>query len=125
MNRPPDPHSTAPLEAADDWLDRLLASDATDHRADYIGDEGFTSRVMRMLPAPEALPAWRRPLVAGLWLIAAALVAMMLPGVFLEAARQAMTLVSARPFSLSSLAIGVVALGAAMWTCAVMALRRD
>ena len=125
MNHSSDPHSTAPLDEADDWLDRILASDAADHRADYIGDEGFTSRVMRMLPAPDALPAWRRPFVVGLWLVAAALVATMLPTVFLEAARQAVTLVAARPFSLSTLALGVVALGAAMWTCAAMALRRD
>ncbi|HJU22818.1 MAG TPA: hypothetical protein VJ891_09945 [Casimicrobiaceae bacterium] len=125
MNHSSDLHSATPLGASDDWLDRILASDAADHRADYIRDEGFSARVIRMLPAPDALPAWRRPFVVGLWLVAATLVAMMLPAVFFETARQVVTLFAARPFSLSSLGLGVVALGVAMWTCAAMALRRD
>lgn len=97
-------HSSSP-ETPADWLDRLLAQDAADHARDYISDDGFTAGVLRMLPASDALPAWRRPAVAALWLIAAALVATMLPGTAQEVAREAFTLFAARPFSLSTIAL--------------------
>jgi hypothetical protein len=111
--------------ASADWLDALLVSDAGDHRAGYVSDDGFTARVMQRLPALDALPAWRRPVVAGLWIVAAALIAMMLPGTALDIARHAFTLFAARPFSLSTLAFAIVAVGIATWTGAALALRRD
>jgi hypothetical protein len=108
-----------------DWLDALLVGEAADHRADYVTDDGFTARVMQRLPAPDALPAWRRPIVAGLWLVAAVLVATMLPGTAHEIARDVFTLFAARPFSLSTLGFAILAVGIATWTAAALALRRD
>ena len=119
----PSSNSTPP--ASTDWLDALLAGDAADHRAGYVRDEGFTARVMRRLPAPDALPAWRRPIVAALWLVAGVLIATMLPGTAHDVAREVFTLLVARPFSLSTLGFAVVAVGIATWTAAALALRRD
>jgi hypothetical protein len=116
-------NSTPPASA--DWLDALLAGGAADDRADYIRDEGFTARVMQRLPAPDALPAWRRPIVAALWLVAGLLIATMLPGTAHEVAREVFTLFAARPFSLSTLGFAIVAVGIATWTAAALALRRD
>ena len=57
--------------AGDDWLDRLLADDASEHRDLYVADDGFTARVMAALPAPVTAPAWRKPVVVALWGVAA------------------------------------------------------
>jgi hypothetical protein len=111
--------------APDDWVDALLARDAADHAGDYIADEGFSARVMRLLPAADLMPAWRRPAVIALWLVAAALLALNLPGTALEIARGAFKLFAGQPFSLSTLAIALAALGVATWTGAALALRRD
>ena len=115
----PTPHAQA------DWLDALLADDGAEQRAGYIADDGFTAQVMRRLPAPITAPAWRRPVVITLWLVAAAFVATMLPGTAFEVAREAVRLFAAMPFSLSTLAFGIVAVGVAMWTATALALRRD
>jgi hypothetical protein len=119
----PNPHPSP--DASDDWIDALLRNDAADHGAGYIGDDGFAARVMKMLPAPDALPAWRKPVVAALWLAAAAFLAAMLPGTAHDVAREVITLFAARPFSLSTLAFAVAAIGIATWAGAAMALRRD
>jgi len=108
-----------------DWMDRMLRYDAAMHTNDYIDDAGFTARVMQTLPAIGALPAWRRPAVAALWLIAGLLLAVALPGVAFDVARAAYKLFVARPFALSTIAFIVVAFGAASWTAAALALRRD
>ena len=117
--------SSATPPASTDWLDALLAGSAADDRADYIRDEGFTARVMQRLPARDALPAWRRPIVAALWLVAGVLIATMLPGTAHEVAREVFTLFAARPFSLSTLGFAIVAVGIVTWTAAALALRRD
>ena len=111
--------------AGDDWVDALLARDAAEHAADYVTDGGFTARVMQMLPAPVALPAWRKPFVTALWLVAAALVASMLPGTAHEIARGAFRLFVAQPFSLSTVALVLAGIGIATWTGAALALRSD
>lgn len=108
-----------------DWLEALLAADASEHRGDYLSDGGFTARVMRGLPAPDVLPAWRQPAVVGLWLIAGVLLAITLPGTAHDVAREVFKLFAARPFSLSTIAFVLVAIGAATWTGAAFALRRD
>jgi hypothetical protein len=115
----------SPADAQGDWLDQLLAREASDHDAHYIADDGFTARVMRVLPAADALPAWRQPAVIALWLVAAALLAITLPGTAQEVAREAFKLFAARPFSLSTVALVLAAMGIATWTGAAMALRRD
>jgi hypothetical protein len=119
------PDATDSRNSPPDWMDRLLAVDAADHSGDYIGDQGFTARVMQMLPLAGALPAWRRPAVVALWAIAGVLLAVALPGVAVDVARAAYKLFVARPFALSTVAFTLVAFGAASWTAAALALRRD
>jgi hypothetical protein len=108
-----------------DWMDHLLVADAAGHASDYIGDQGFTARVMQTLPLAGALPAWRRPAVVALWAIAGLLLAVALPGVAFDVARAAYKLFAARPFALSTVAAMLVAIGAVSWTAAAVALRRD
>ena len=120
------PHTEAPRDQPPDWLDRMLFADAADHAADYIADGGFAARVMQQLPPlAGALPAWRKPAVMLLWAIAGVLLAVALPGVAVDVARAAYRLFAAHPFSLSTVAFMVVAAGAATWTAAALALRRD
>ena len=118
-------NSPAAFDASADWVDVLLFDDAAEHRASYLRDEGFTARVMKLLPAADALPVWRKPVVAVLWLVAAALLATMLPGTAHDLAREVITLFAARPFSLSTLGFAVAAIGIATWTGEAIALRRD
>jgi hypothetical protein len=118
------PASGAPA-ATEDWLDGLLARDAALHADHYVADDGFTARVMRALPAVDALPAWRRPAVGALWVCAAAGIATLLPGTAVEVARGAFRLFAAQPFSLSTVGVAIVAMGIATWTGAAVALRRD
>lgn len=118
-----NPHTEATRRDPPDWIDGLLLRDSS-QAADYIADSGFTVRVMEQLPAARALPAWRRPAIIALWLVAAALAAIALPGVAVDVARATYRVFAALPFSLSSLAFAIVALGAATWTAAVFALKR-
>ena len=118
--RSADPQARDP----DDWIDGVLVRDAEDHAADYLADAGFTARVMQSLPAAaEAMPAWRRPFITLLWGVAAVLLAISLPGVAVDVARGVYTLLAAKPFSLSTLAFMLVAVGAASWTAAYVTLR--
>jgi hypothetical protein len=119
------PDAADPRDPPADWMDRLLVADAAAHAGDYIGDQGFTARVMQALPLAGALPAWRRPAVVALWAIAGLLLAVALPGVAFDVARAAYKLFAARPFALSTVAAMLVAIGAASWTAAAVALRRD
>lgn len=118
-----NPHTEAARSDPPDWIDELLLRDSS-QAADYIADSGFTVRVMGQLPAVRALPAWRRPAIMVLWLVAAALAAIALPGVAVDIARATYRVFAALPFSLSSLAFAIVALGAATWTAAAFALKR-
>jgi len=120
-----NPSASGATEPSADWMDRLLRFDAAEHSDDYIDDAGFTARVMHELPVADALPAWRRPAVALLWVVAGLLLAVALPGVAFDVARAAYKLFAARPFALSTVAFMVVTLGAASWTAAAVALRRD
>lgn len=124
MNERPLMSDSPPADAGD-WLDALLAREAADHADRYIADEGFTASVMRALPPADALPAWRRTFVTALWLTAATLFAIALPGTALDVARGAVRLFAAQPFSLSTLATVIAVLALATWTGAAMALRRD
>ena len=125
MNPSPTSPSPAQPDIAADWLDQLLASDAANHGGDYSPDNGFTARIMQALPVRQALPAWRKPAVVAMWLVAAALLATTLPGTAHEVAREAFRLFAAKPFSLSTLAFVLAAIGIATWTGAAVALRRD
>jgi hypothetical protein len=91
-----------------DWLDDILRADD-----EYIADEGFTARVMTALPAPEALPKWRKPAVAALWGVAATGVAIAAPGAALDVAREAYRLLATVPVSITGIAGAMAAILAA------------
>ena len=118
------PVAAAQIAEPADWLDRVLADDARDHAGGYIDDGGFVAKVMRRLPAPVALPAWRRPAIAILWGIAGVGLAITLPGVAVDVAREAFKLFAAKPFSLSEMAVGLALLGMGTWTTAIVAWKR-
>ncbi len=104
-------HETSPAVPTDDaWLERLLADDGAATRDAYVDDGGFTARVMAALPAATALPPWRKPVVIALWGIAAAGIAVALPGAALEVGREAYRLLAAQPVSLSGIAGAALAL---------------
>lgn len=102
------------ITAAGDWLDRLLHADASAMRDSTVADDGFTAGVMRSLAdaRTEAMPAWRRPAVALLWGVAAAGLALAMPGALLDIAREGYRLLATQPVSLSGLAgVAVAMLG--------------
>jgi hypothetical protein len=121
----PNPAIPSPSFAADDWLDKLLADDAREHASHYLQDDGFTATVMQRLPAPIALPAWRRPVVIALWLVAGVMLASMLPQAMQDLAREAFRVVAAKPVTLSMLGMLLAAIGVVTWTGTALALRRD
>ena len=116
--------SSPPRDPAD-WVDAILLRDAGMHADEYIADDGFTARVMRTLPPVGMMPAWRKPAVVALWAVAGVLLAVALPGLAYDVARTAYALFAAKPFSLSTVALVVVAVGIASATAAAVALRRD
>ncbi len=109
----------------DDWLDAALAADAREHGSAYLDDQGFTARVMAALPAPVAVPRWRRPALVALWSAAAVGTATALPGVALDVGREAFRLLAAQPVSLPQIAAVLAALGVVTWSAAAWALRSD
>lgn len=119
MNHPP-----APLPD-DDWLDRALRDDGREHRDDYLPDGGFTKRVMTALPAPPALPAWRKPVLALLWGTAGIALALALPGVVAETVLEVLRVLGEQRVSLTALGVGIAALAAASWAGAAYVLASD
>ena len=111
--------------SGDDWLDGLLAADAREERSAYIADEGFTARVMRALPAPLALPKWRKPAVFALWGVALAGVSLALPSAVVDVAREAYRLLGAQPVSLSGMVGALLFAGALSWSAAAFTLRNS
>lgn len=109
----------------DAWLEQALRRDAALQRDAYIDDDGFTARVMSTLPAPAALPRWRKPALVVLWATAGLGIASALPGTMLDVAREAFRLFAARPFALSEIAAVLVVIGVATGMGTAMALRRD
>jgi hypothetical protein len=111
---------------AGDWLDALLARDGREHRAGYLDDDGFTARVMAALPSPAAaLPAWRKPALAGLWAVAGIGIAFALPGTVSDVAHEVMRAILAQRVSASGLGAAFVALVASAWAAAALVLRTD
>ncbi len=111
-----------------DWLDDVLHDDAREHREHYLADDGFTARVMGALPSPAvasaALPAWRKPAIAGMWALAALGVAVALPDAAADAALQILRAVNLQRVSLVEIGGVVLALGAATWAGMGYALRK-
>jgi len=104
-------HDVTPPDSASDWLDRLLVADGAATRDEYIGDDGFTAKVIAALPVPIALqPSWRRPAIVALWGVAAAALAVAMPGAIVDVGREAYRLLATQPVSLSGIAGAVVAM---------------
>jgi hypothetical protein len=112
-------------DAGDDWLDGLLRDDGREHRTDYLDDDGFTARVMSALPASATLPAWRKPVLAALWAGAGIGIALALPATVADVAHEVLRVILGQRISLTGIAAGVAALGAASWAAAAIALRYD
>ena len=109
--------------AGDDWLERMLVADAGAHRDAYVADDGFTARVMAAVPAPAALPAWRKPAVAVLWGVGIVGLAVAMPGAMLDVGREAYRLLAAQPVSLSGIAGAAAAMIGLTWVAAAYTLR--
>jgi len=104
-------HDVTPPDSTADWLDRLLVADGAATRDEYIGDDGFTAKVIAALPVPIALqPSWRRPAIVALWGVAAAALAVAMPGAIVDVGREAYRLLATQPVSLSGIAGAVVAM---------------
>ncbi|MFO1323177.1 MAG: hypothetical protein U1F15_03840 [Burkholderiales bacterium] len=115
----------AAADLRDDWLERLLGDDAAARRDAYLADDGFTARVMASLPPPASstIPAWRKPAVAVLWGVAAAGLAVAMPGAVLDVGREAYRLLATQPVSLSGIAAAAAAMIGLTWAGAAYALR--
>jgi len=118
-------HPNSSGESAGDWLERALVEDARAFRSDYLDDDGFTARVMQSLPPRATLPAWRVLALAALWTTAALGLLPLLPDVGSTLANDVMRFVASYPITLSGIATGVVALAAASWLAAAIALRSE
>jgi hypothetical protein len=116
---------TTHADADNGWLEQALKADAREHAATYIADDGFTAAVMARLPAPATLPAWRRPVLAMLWLIAGGAVAGALPDLFYDVFRGLVAMVVGQPLTLSRIAIVLTLLAAATWSTLVYAMRAE
>jgi hypothetical protein len=108
-----------------DWLDAALEEAAHEHRAAYVADDGFTANVIDRLPAMPTLPAWRRPVIVLLWLLAGVGALVALPGAFDDAFRSTVALLVGRPLHLTDVALLLALCGAAAWTSLVYAARAN
>jgi len=112
-------------DADNGWLEQALRADAREHAAAYLADDGFTAVVMARLPAPATLPAWRRPVLAMLWLIAGGAVAAALPDLFYDVFRGLVAMVVGQPLTWSRIAVAIIVLGATSWSTIVYAMRAE
>jgi len=108
-----------------DWLDAALEEAGREHRAAYVADDGFTARVVGRLPAAPTLPAWRRPVIVLLWLLAGAGAFVTLPGAFDDAFRSSVALLLGHRMGLADFAVLLALFGAAAWTSLVYAARAN
>jgi hypothetical protein len=112
-------------DADNGWLEQALKADAREHAAAYLADDGFTAAVMARLPAPATLPAWRRPVLVLLWLIAGGAVAAALPDLFYDVFRGLVAIVVGQPLTLSRIAVVLMLLGVTTWSTIVYAMRTE
>ena len=111
--------------SGDDWVEGLLRADAREHDDEYLADEGFTARVMQAIPAPAALPAWRKPVLAGLWGLAGIGIAVALPGTAKDVAYDALHLLASYTFSVRDIAVLVLGIAAASWAGTLYTIREE
>ena len=106
-----------------DWLDAALEEAAHEHRSAYIADDGFTAKLIERLPAATTLPAWRRPAIVLLWLLAGGAAMVSLPSAFDDAFRASVALVLGHRMGLADFTALLVLFGAAAWTSLIYAAR--
>ena len=109
----------------EDWIERVLAEAGREHRSEYIADNGFTASVVSRLPAPFALPAWRRPVVALLWILGGLAVSVSLPGLFDQLFREVMAMLVGHRMGLPDIAMALILLGGVTWSALVYAARSE
>jgi hypothetical protein len=80
---------------------------------------------MAALPAPLALPRWRKPVEWALWGVAGTAIAASLPGLATDVAREMFRILASQPISLPVVAAAFLAIGAATFGGAAFVLRRD
>jgi hypothetical protein len=113
------------MDRRDDWLERTLRTEAADRGAQYLGDDGFTDRVLANLPPPAALPRWRNPAVILLWLLATGVGVAALPNLAYDLFRSLVAAVVVVPLTLPRIVIALAVLAALAWSTIVYALRED
>ena len=114
---------TNELDTGGDWLEEALRADAREQRSAYVTDGAFTAAVMARLPEPARLPAWRRPVVALLWLCAAAAAAVAVPGLFDDAFRSTVGMLVGHRMGVADVVAFFVVLSAATWGMLLYAAR--
>ena len=110
-------------QSDDGWLEQALKADA--QGAAYVADDGFTASVMARLPRPATLPAWRRPVLALLWLIAGGATVVLLPDLFYSLFQGLVALFVAQPLTWSNLAVALLLLSGATWSALLYAMRAE
>lgn len=120
-----DPKHEPNLDHDDEWIESMLRADAHAHDGDYLADDGFTARVMQALPASVTLPAWRKPLLAGMWGAAGVGLAVVLPDTLRDAAQDVIRFVVTQHFSLRDIGVAVLAVAGASWAGTLYALRQE
>src|SRR5437868_3757422 len=113
------------IPGSDDWVEQALRRSASEHARAYVDDNGFTSTVLARLPAPAALPSWRRPFVVFLWIVATAGIAAALPGLATDVFGAIVGVVTTHPPNWTALVALAVGLIAASWSALVYAARSD
>ena len=108
----------------DDWLDDVLRAEAHDS-AHYIGDDGFTAKVMAALPAAHWTPAWRKPLIVAAWALVAVAALVAVPGAAEHLLRGIAALIFGQRLSVPDIAAAIVVLVIATWSGIVYAARTD
>ena len=111
--------------AGEDWMDALLRAESRERASDYLSDDGFTARVLAVLPAVSSLPAWRKPLVALLWTFVAVASLVAMPGIADDVLRGVAGLIFGHRLSFTEIAAAITLLGAVTWSALVYAARTD